>query len=438
MDKEAIAHQIIRKLLTHGFDSYLAGGCVRDKLRGVPPKDFDIATAARPEQIQSLFGKTIPVGVQFGVILVVEQDTVFEVATFRTDGAYLDGRHPQAVKFASLGEDAQRRDFTVNGMYLDIRTNTVIDLVEGQRDLREQRIRTIGNAALRFSEDHLRMLRAVRFANQLNFQIEPTCDQVIRERASDILKVSRERIRDELLKILGGPNPGVGFRLLDNTGLLAPILPEMITMKGVEQPAEFHPEGDVFIHTLYLLDQLSFAPIELALGALLHDVAKPATFERAKDRIRFHGHDKLGAEMGRDICRRLALPNDTLDLVCALIAEHLRFKDVFNMRLSTLKRFLSMPRFDLHLELHRLDCNASHGKMDAYQFCQKKLDEFSKLPPPPLRLITGEDLKKLGYVPGPLFSKIIRACEDATLEGEITDKEHALKWVTEHYPQKGR
>lgn len=434
MDKESTAKRIVEGLLSKGFETYFAGGCVRDKLRGVEPKDYDIATSARPDQIQALFPKTIPVGVQFGVILVLEENTPFEVATFRTDGSYRDGRHPEGVQFATVNEDAKRRDFTVNGMYLDTRNGKVIDLVGGQRDLKNKIIRTIGDAEVRFSEDHLRMLRAVRFANQLDFKMESQCISTIQKQAPDILKVSRERIRDEIAKILTGPKPGDGFRLLDSMGLLEPLFPEVITMKGVEQPAEYHPEGDVYIHTLMLLDQLSFAPLELALGALLHDIAKPATFERAKDRIRFHGHDKVGAKIGEEICRRLALPNETISRVCALIAEHLRFKDAFQMRLSTLKRFLGMPDFDLHLELHRIDCTASHGKLDAYRFCEEKLVEFSKLPPPPVRLVTGEDLKEMGYAPGPSFSKMIRAVEDAILEGELTDKPSALDWVRKNFP----
>ena len=278
------------------------------------------------------------------------------------------------------------------------------------------------------------MLRAVRFAAQLAFEIDPTCLETIQRQAGDILKVRRERIRDELVNILSGPCPGKGFRLLDSSGLLAQFMPEIVQLKGVEQPIEYHPEGDVYVHTLLLLDQLSSAPIELALAALLHDIAKPATFDRSTNRIRFHGHDKLGAEMSRQICRHFAFSNDTTSLVCALVSEHLRFKDVSKMRLSTLKRFFAIPRFDLHLELHRIDCMASHKNLDAYQFCQTKLEEFSKSPPPPTRLVTGEDLKTLGYSPGPIFSKIIRAVEDAILEGEFTDKDFALKWIQKHFP----
>lgn len=435
MEKERIAHQLVQRLLAQGFETYLAGGCVRDKVRGVPPKDFDIATSAQPEVVQKTFEKTIPVGVQFGVILVIEQGHTFEVATFRSDGAYQDGRHPESITFSTVEADSKRRDFTVNGMYLDVRTGQVVDLVGGREDLSRRLIRTIGDPQQRFAEDRLRMLRAVRFAAQLDFKMDPPCVSAIRANAHDIVSVSRERIQGEISKILTGPSPGNGFRLLDGVGLLEPILPEMVAMKGVEQPAEYHPEGDVYTHTLLLLDQLSNAPLELALGALLHDVAKPKTFDRATDRIRFHGHDRLGAEMSRDICRRFAYPNDVLNLVCALVAEHLKFKDVTHMRLSTLKRFVGTPRFDLHLELHKIDCKASHGKMDAYDFCQQKLKEFSALPPPPLRLVTGDDLISLGHRPGPHFGKILRAVEDAILEGEIKEKSQALEWIRKNHPR---
>ncbi len=434
MEKEATARTVVERLRGSGFEAYFAGGCVRDRLRGVVPKDYDIATNARPEQVETIFRKTIPVGVQFGVILVVEGEATFEVATFRSDGPYRDGRHPDRVIFSTLADDARRRDFTVNGMYFSPAENRLIDLVGGEADLKAGVIRTIGDAKSRFDEDHLRLLRAIRFANQLDFQIDAEVMRVIRVLAPNIVKVSQERIRDELTKILTGRSPGAGFRLLDAANLLEPVLPEVIQMKGVEQPIQFHPEGDVFVHTLMLLDQLRFAPMELAFGALLHDIAKPATFERAIDRIRFHGHDRLGAEMSRVICRRLALSNETTDLVCTLVAEHLKFKDAGQMRLSTLKRFLGIPRFDLHLELHRIDCMASHGKLDAYQFCQSKYEEFSKLPPPPIRMVTGEDLKGLGYDPGPQFSKILRAVEDAVLEGELTEKTAALNWVAVRFP----
>jgi len=433
MDRSESAIRIVRVLHRAGHQAYFAGGCVRDKLRGAPAKDYDIATSAKPEEVQKLFPKTVPVGVQFGVILVMEEGVPFEVATFRTEGGYQDGRRPTKVAFTSVEEDAMRRDFTVNGLYYDIEGDKVIDLVGGQRDLDLKLIRTIGDPDARFNEDHLRLLRAIRFAVQLDFEIDRQTFHSIVKHSALIRAVSAERVRDELSKILTSGNPARGLRLLDEAGLLKQILPEMETMKGVEQPIQYHPEGDVYIHTLMLVEGLKNAPIELAMGCVLHDVAKPATFQRAPDRIRFHGHDKIGAEMSREICKRLAFSNAETDLICALVAEHLRFKDAFQMRVATLKRFLSLDRFDLHLELHRLDCMASHKNLEAYNFCKAKWEEFQKEPPPPRRLVTGEDLIALGMRPGPEFSKILRVVEDAILEGTVTTREEGLKLVESQF-----
>lgn len=438
MEKRQIAEKIVSTLRKAGFEAYFAGGCVRDSLRGETPKDFDIATNAKPEVTQSLFPKTVPVGVQFGVVLVVEEGVSFEVATFRHETGYEDGRRPTQVAFTDLEEDAKRRDFTVNGLYFDPSTKKVIDFVSGERDIKAKIIQTIGNADDRFLEDHLRMMRAVRFSVQLGFEIEKNTLASVKKHHALIQKVSMERIREELTKILTSPEPARGIRLLDSTGLLNYILPEMEIMKGVEQPMEYHPEGDVFIHTLMLVEGLKNAPIELAMGCLLHDVAKPATFVRAADRIRFHGHDTIGAEMSEKICKRLTYSNDQTQLICELVREHLRFKDAFNMRTSTLKRFLSLPRFDLHLELHRLDCMASHKKLEAYDFCKQKYEEFLKLPPPPLKLINGEDLISFGFKPGPEFSKILRKVEDAILEGTVKNREEALAYLKENFsPHEG-
>lgn len=438
MNKEKTGKKIIENLHQAGFEAYFAGGCVRDRERGYSPKDFDIATSATPDQITHLFSKTVPIGAAFGVILVIENETPFEVATFRKEGGYQDGRHPNKVTFSSIEEDAKRRDFTVNGLYLDIRNNQVIDLVQGRQDLQNKIIRTIGDPEKRFLEDHLRMMRAIRFAVQLGFEIEAATYESIKKHAPKIALISSERIRDEFIKILTSPQPARGVRLLDETGLAVEFLPELSKMKGVEQPMEYHPEGDVFIHTLMLLDGLKNAEIELGMGALLHDVAKPNTFQRAPDRIRFHGHDVLGAQMARDICKRLCFSNEQTDLIASLVLEHLRFKDVFNMRLSTLKRFLSLPRFDLHLEQHRLDCMASHGNLDAYHFAKAKYEEFLKEPPPPTKLVTGEDLKGLGFAPGPIFTKILRDVEDQILEGAILDKDKALDYVKKTFLKKDR
>lgn len=429
--------QIISTLKAHGYEAVFAGGCVRDRARGEVPQDYDIATSALPTDIQRLFERTVPVGVQFGVVIVLQDGVSFEVATFREEGGYQDGRRPTDVRFSSLEKDSARRDFKINGLYWDGASNDLIDLVGGMDDLRARRVSTIGDPDTRFQEDHLRILRAIRFATQLEFEIAPeTFSSVIRNRAL-LKKVSPERIRDEFSKILTSCNPHRGMELLDQTGILDVLLPEVITMKKVEQPMEYHPEGDVFIHTMLLIKQLKRPELSLALGALFHDIAKPATFERAADRIRFHGHDRIGAEMTYQTLKRFAYPNSTIEIVCSLVAEHLRFKDAFQMRKSTLKRFLSLDRFDLHLELHRIDCLASHGKLDAYHFCTQKFEEFSKEPPPPLRLVTGEDLIGMGLRPGPSFKAILTAVEDAILEGTVSDREAGLALAKQLIPTLG-
>ncbi|MCB0406236.1 MAG: CCA tRNA nucleotidyltransferase [Bdellovibrionales bacterium] len=434
-----LATAIVKTLHAAGHDAYFAGGCVRDKILGSPAKDYDIATSARPSDIQKLFPKTIPVGVQFGVILVVESGIPFEVATFRTEGKYEDGRRPKSVNFTDVQNDAKRRDFTVNGLYYDLRSQKVLDFVGGEADLKKKLIRSIGKAEDRFLEDHLRMLRAARFAVQLGFSLDPETEQAIKKHAPLIAKVSQERIREEFSKLLLSPTPALGIRLLDELGLLQHFLPELLVLKGVEQPAEYHPEGDVFVHTLLLLEGLPrYSPLELALGCLFHDIAKPATFERAEDRIRFHGHDRVGEEMTRKILKRLTYSNDQIDIVCVLVRDHLKFKDAFQMRQSTLKRFLGQDHFEWHLELHRLDCMASHKDLKAYEFCKKKYEEFQQLPPPPLRLIGGEDLAKMGYVPGPQMGKILRAVEDAILEGDVLTRDQALSFVKEKFPLIGK
>ncbi len=433
MNKAELAESIIRKLQRSGHEAYLAGGCVRDRLRGSVPKDFDIATSALPEKVQSLFKKTIPVGVQFGVVIVVEESTPFEVATFRTESKYLDGRRPSEVSFATVEEDSKRRDFTVNGLYFDVESKKILDFVEGARDIKAKIIRTIGDPKQRFAEDHLRLMRAVRFAVQLGFQIEDRTWRAVCEMAPLIAGVSIERIRDEFSKILTSEDPERGILLLDEAKLLQVFLPEVELLKGVEQPMEHHPEGDVFVHTLLLMKGLKHAPLELAMGALLHDIAKPQTFVRAPDRIRFHGHDTIGAEESVKICKRLSFSNGQTVLIRELVAQHLRFKDAFQMKQSTLKRFLSLPRFDLHLELHRLDCLASHKKLEAYHFTKQKWTEFQQLPPPSLKLVTGGDLIKLGFKPGPEFSKMLRFVEDAILEGTVKSRAEGVALLKKQF-----
>ena len=428
------AVEIARTLRQAGHRAYLVGGCVRDLLRGVAPKDYDIATDATPDLVQRLFARTVPVGVQFGVVLVLRGKTAYEVATFRTDEGYRDGRHPDRVVFSTAEQDAQRRDFTINGLFWDPVRRRVLDYVGGRVDLRKKLIRAIGDPVCRFEEDKLRMLRVVRFAAGLEFEIEPATWSAMVAHAGAIEVVSRERIRDELVKLLTGPHPGRGLDLLDASGLLKILSPEVDAMKGVQQPPEFHPEGDVFTHTKLLLGLLKSPTPTLALSALLHDVGKPPTF-RVRDRIRFDGHDKVGAEMAQAICMRLRCSNDDTEKIVSAVANHMRFKDVQRMRVSTLKRMLRQPNFSEELELHRADCLASHGQLDNWRFLKRKLKEFSApqaLKPKPV--LTGQDLLALGYTEGPLIGQILRAVEEQQLEGAITTRGEALALVQHEFP----
>ncbi len=429
------AVEIVKVLRGAGFRATWAGGCVRDLVMGHEPQDYDIATDARPEQVMKLFPKTVPVGVSFGVVKVLADPFEFEVATFRSDGRYLDGRHPVEVHYSGDREDAARRDFTINGMFYDPVKKEIIDYVDGQRDIKAGLIRAIGNPRDRFEEDKLRLMRAVRFAARFNYTIEPQTYEAIKERAGEIVQISAERIRDELKKMLTGPNPLGSLSLLLETGLVKPILPEVTAMAGVEQPKEFHPEGDVLTHTLLLLKNLDRPSFELALAALLHDIGKPPTFS-IRDRIRFDNHCEVGARMAEGICGRLRLSNEQSELVVELVRDHLRFKDVQQMRESTLKRFLRRPSFPEHLELHRLDCLASHGDLMLWEFCKKKLAEIGPSVLRPERLLTGDDLIQMGYSPGPLFSKILTLLEDAQLEGRIKSREEAMEWVRQGFPLK--
>ena len=405
---------------------------MRDIVLGHEPKDYDIATDARPEQLLELFPKAQLVGAQFGVILV---DGV-EVATFRSDHAYPDGRHPEQVTFETdARQDVLRRDFTINALLLDAASldspspaSHVVDHVGGLEDLRNSIVRAIGDPEQRFEEDHLRMLRAIRFAARFSFEIEPATMAAIRKLHERILRVSPERIRDELVRILTEGAARRGFELLDASGLLNDILPEVAAMKGVQQPPEFHPEGDVWIHTLLMLEGLQSPTPTLALGVLFHDVGKPATF-RVADRIRFDGHVEAGENIARDVLSRLRFSNAEMDQVLALIANHMRFQHVHDMRESTLKRMLRLDRFEEHLELHRLDCSSSHGDLDNYQFVKAKFEEAPPEQLRPPRLLTGHDLIELGYAPGPEFTKILAAVEDAQLESRIQTKAEAIELV---------
>ncbi len=434
MESEALARQVVVKLRAAGHQAYFVGGCVRDLLLGVKPKDFDVATDARPDRIMDLFPRSGRVGVHFGVVLVRDVFEQVEVATFRSDHDYVDGRHPEQVRFETdPREDVLRRDFTVNGLMMDPATGQVLDYVDGRGDLERRVIRAIGDPDARFREDHLRLLRGVRFAARLGFEIEPNTFAAMRLEHSSIRKVAMERVREELIRILTEGGARRGFELLDSTGMLDDLLPEVAAMKGVEQPPEYHPEGDVWEHTLLILDRLKYPTPTLAMGALLHDVGKPSTF-RVADRIRFDGHVEAGVKLAYDILERLRFSREDTEQVEALIANHMKFKDVHRMKESTLKRFLRMPQFSEHLELHRLDSISSSGRLENYELAKRKLDEYSEEHLQPEPLLTGADLIGMGYQPGPVFSLILRTIEDAQLEGRIQSRDEALDLVGELFP----
>lgn len=435
MDAEGLSRRAIQALKRSGFQAFLVGGCVRDLLLGRPPKDFDVATDATPDRILGLFPDSNLVGAQFGVVRVRDANAEVEVATFRSDGDYADARRPRNVKYETdPREDAIRRDFTINALFLDTETDEILDFVGGRADLRAGVVRAIGEPAQRFREDHLRLLRAIRFAAGLNFRIEPMTWAAIRALSGAVQTVAMERVRDELTRILTEGGAREGFELLDASGLLQEILPEVAAMKGVEQPPQFHPEGDVWRHTLLLLEKLDQPTPTLAWGALLHDVGKPPTF-RVADRIRFDGHVEVGVEMAGRILSRLRFSREDSEQILRLIANHMKFKDAAAMRESTLKRFVRQPAFDEHLELHRLDCLSSNGQLESYELVKKKLAEYSEEQLKPAPLVTGRDLIEWGYEPGPKLGAILAALEDAQLEGTIGSKEGARRMVEERFPQ---
>ena len=438
------AERIVARLRAAGHEAYFAGGCVRDLLLGVPPKDFDVATSAHPDVVLQLFPRTFAVGAHFGVVLVCDEENgaeiVTEVATFRSDVAYADGRHPTEVRFSSSPqEDVLRRDFTINGMMFDpilhaqtcSLTSAVLDYVGGRQDLRDGIIRAIGEPRRRFEEDKLRMLRAVRFAARLEYAIEPVTERAIRQFASGIVQVSRERIRDELTLMLTEGRARRAFELLDSTGLLREVLPEVVKLHNVAQPPEYHPEGDVWIHTLLLLEKLpaGVSPT-LAWGALLHDIGKPATFSHnPPDRIRFNGHVEIGVKIAHAILRRLRFSNDDCAQILALVENHMRFGDVEKMKASTLKRFFRLPQFDEHLALHRLDVLSSHGDLSLYEFAKRRREALPEEEVRPQLLVTGRDLIAAGYQPGPQFKEMLALAEDAQLEGRIRTTEEGLALI---------
>ena len=458
------ALHVVAALRAAGHQAYLAGGCVRDLLLGREPKDYDVATSATPDLVLKLFPRTFAVGAHFGVVLVADGDedgyVTTEVATFRSDGAYSDGRHPDAVRYtASAEEDVRRRDFTINGLLLDpdkmlgrevdegthpghkdkhgsrVGHPAVIDHVGGLADLDAGVVRAIGQPGERFEEDHLRMMRGVRFAARFGFELDAGTATAMRRLAAKTAAVSRERVRDELTKMLTEGQARRAFELLDATGLLKEVLPEIARMKGVEQPPQYHPEGDVWVHTLGLLDQLEAGcPLTLAWGALLHDVGKPSTFRRAPDRIRFDGHVEVGVAMGAEICRRFRFSNDETHQILLLIENHMRFADAPHMKSSTLKRFFRLPAFDQHLALHRMDCLAGSGNLEHWESARELYDAMPEETVRPRPLVTGRDLIAAGYQPGPVFNQILRAVEDAQLEGTIATADEAMRLVQVLFP----
>jgi len=436
MEMEEAARRIVRKLTGAGFVALYAGGCVRDRLLGIRAHDIDIATSARPEEVTALFGHTIPVGAQFGVIVVREEGMDFQVATFRSDGDYSDARRPDSVEFSTPEADAARRDFTINGLFFDPIGERVIDYVGGRADLEARLVRAIGDPDARFAEDRLRVLRGVRFAAALDFAIDPPTWDAIRRFAPSIHGVSAERIRDEIVKTLASPRRLRGFDLLDESGLLREILPEVDGLKGCEQPPEFHPEGDVFVHTRIMLGMLApDASVPLVLATLFHDIGKPGTARRDETgRIRFNGHERVSAEMTVGIMERLRFSNDEIRASTEMVRHHMAFKDVQQMRVAKLKRFMARETFWDEMELHRVDCGSSHGMLDNHAFLLAKREEFAHEPLIPPPLITGKDLIAQGRRPGPAFKEILDAVETAQLEGKLRDRAEAIGWVSANYP----
>ena len=438
MTPRELANSICETLRRNGHQALLCGGCVRDLLLGREPADYDVTTDATPERVMALFPESVAVGAQFGVILVPRDGQKVEVATFRSDVGYSDGRHPDRVEFSKTPqEDVQRRDFTINGLLMEPATGEILDFVDGRADLQDGVIRAIGDPVRRFAEDKLRMMRAVRFAARFGFEIEPATFRAMRSHVKEIHQVSPERLREELTKMLTEGAARTAFELLDQTWLLQQVLPETAAMKGVQQPPQFHPEGDVWIHTRLMIEQLPAAVSPtLAWGVLLHDVGKPATFKSASetgDRIRFDGHVAVGVRMAEAICRRLRFSNEDTEQILALVDNHMKFKDVEQMRASTLKRFVRQPRFDEHLELHRLDCLSSNRQLESYDFVRRVLQETPPQQIHPPRLLTGDDLMEMGYKPGPAFSEILRSVEDAQLEGVIATSKEAVEYVREKF-----
>lgn len=434
-DLKTAAHATASRLSDAGHVAYFAGGCVRDALLGIDPKDYDIATSATPDEVQALFPNSNAIGAHFGVILVKQDGFPFEIATFRHDGSYNDGRHPESVTFSTPEDDATRRDFTANGLFQDPQSGEIIDFVSGQKDIDARVIKAIGRPSDRFQEDALRLMRAVRFATTLEFEIEPTTWSAICDNSDLLEKISSERIRDEFTRILVSNHPARGFDLLTESGLMRHIVPEVYDLIGCEQPPQWHPEGDVYTHTRIMLEMLEDDPTpELALSVLLHDIGKPATYtyDEADERIRFNGHDRVGAEMAEVILRRLKYSNQTTDEVCVMVANHMNFMNVQKMRTAKVKRFMARPTFEDEMELHRVDCASSNGFTDNYEFLRAKEEEFAAEPLIPTPLVTGKDLIDLGFKPGPEFKDILNQIQTEQLEGKLDDRDGAIQWINDN------
>ncbi len=426
------AEKIVKVLRDSGHEAYFAGGCVRDMVMKVEPDDYDIATSAVPEEVIRLFRKTLKVGARFGVVIVLLDGHQFEVATFRTESSYSDGRRPDSVQFSTPEEDVTRRDFTINGLLYDPSKKEVLDYIGGRDDIKRRIVRTIGDPVERFSEDRLRMLRAVRFASRLGFEIDPATFEAIKEMAAGVVEVSMERICVEITKMFTSENADIALQLMHDSGLLGYVLPEVESMIGIEQPDEFHPEGDVFEHTKGIMGMLKEPSDVLAFAALLHDAGKPQTF-KVSDRIRFHNHDSVGAEIADRILHRLKFSNEKRRKIVDMIQNHMRFMHAPQMRESTLKKLIRRETFEDELELHRLDCLASHGSLDIYDFLVGKWKEFPPEEIKPAPMISGHDLVEMGFTPGPIFQKILSSVEEMQLERKLDSREDALKWVKENY-----
>lgn len=429
MNARTAAMDLAHRLTAAGHQALFAGGCVRDRLLELEPKDFDIATSARPDEVLKLFPGSNEVGAHFGVVIAKHHGHHVEIATFRTDGSYKDGRRPESVEFSTADQDAKRRDFTMNGLFENPETGEIIDHVGGVADLDAGVVRAIGDPMARFSEDALRLLRAIRFSSRLGFAIEENTKAAISSCSGLLEKISPERIREEFSRILTTPRRREGVELLVETGLMEHIVPEFLPTVGCDQPPEWHPEGDVFTHTCIMLEMLEDdASLELCLAVFFHDIAKPPTRTVDEDtgRIRFNGHDALGAQMAETIMKRLRYPNEVIAAVVPMVARHMQFMNVQQMRTAKLKRFMSEPTFQQEMELHRVDCASSNGFTDNYEFLKAKEGEFASSPLIPQPLVTGRDLIALGLLPGPTFKRILEEIQTEQLEGRLADRDAGL------------